>query len=216
MNVPITLLFLAALSQLAAQEAPAAITFGTTVVSSSGFRGKIYHLKEGTEWLPRLDKMRPVGTIYTNAINVPAQEFQRGFPGITERFEWFGIQYEAKIWIETEGRYGFTLLSDDGSQLSIDRKMMIDNDGIHQPQRLDASAVLTRGVHEVLVSYFQGPRYHVALMLGIVPPGGELRVLNTDDFSPPKDTGQWVAGRIREIRKAENPWPAGPPMPHRR
>lgn len=53
-------------------------------------------------------------------------------------------------------------------------------------------------------------------MLGIVPPGGELRVLNTDDFSPPKDTGQWVAGRIREIRKAENPWPAGPTMPHRR
>jgi hypothetical protein len=37
------------------------------------------------------------------------------------------------------------------------------------------------------VSYFQGPRYHVALMLDVIGPDGQQRSFNTQDFRPPSD-----------------------------
>jgi hypothetical protein len=46
-------------------------------------------------------------------------------------------------------------------------------------------ATLAHGVHEIRVSYFQGPRYHVALVLKVALPGMELRVFSTDELKPP-------------------------------
>jgi len=189
-------------------------TFGTTVVSSSGFRGQIYHLKPDTDLLPRLDKMRSVGAIYTTVINVPPQAFERGFPGITDRFEWFAILYTGRIWVEKEGRYAFSLLSDDGSRLKINKKLIVDNDGIHGPAKLEGSALLTRGVHELEIAYFQGPRVHLALELGVSPPGEGWRVLNTDDFPAPAGA-DLVAGKISKIKSSSNLPEEGPPVPRR-
>jgi hypothetical protein len=53
-------------------------TFGTTVVVPYGLRGEIYFLKEGTDRLPNFDKMEPVGTIYTSALNIPPRNFHEG------------------------------------------------------------------------------------------------------------------------------------------
>lgn len=58
---------------------------------------------------------------------------------------------------------GFT--SDDGSKLYIDDRLVIDNDGIHSAVTLVRSTEMTHGVHRIRVSYFQGPRDEVALML---------------------------------------------------
>jgi len=86
-----------------AQEA----VFGTTVVIPAGLKGDIYHVAEGTESLDVLRKAKPVGTIYTSALNVPPQHFSIGFPGVTERFEWFAIDYGGKFWIKEPGVYRF-------------------------------------------------------------------------------------------------------------
>ena len=198
---------------LKAQETP---VFGTTVFSSSGFRGRIYHLKKDTDYLPRLEGMRPVGIIYTSSLNVQPQEFQRGFPGVTDRFEWFAILYTGRIWIEREGRYAFTLLSDDGSKLKINHKTIIDNDGIHSPAKLEGSAILTRGVHDLEISYFQGPRYQVALELGVTPPGETWRVLNTGEYPVPEGVSNLVPGKIQKIKAASNLPEEGPIIPRRR
>ena len=61
----------------------------------------------------------------------------------------------------------------------------IDNDGLHAPRERTGSVALARGVHDVRVSYFQGPRYQVALVLKIAPPGEEMRIFNTDELRPP-------------------------------
>ena len=60
--------------------------FGTTVVIPSGLRGEIYHIHGNTSHLPDLRKQKPVGVIYTESLNVPTQNFQQGFPGVTKRF----------------------------------------------------------------------------------------------------------------------------------
>jgi hypothetical protein len=189
---------------LLAQDKPE-YTFGTTVVSSSWLQGRIYDLKPDTDRLPRLDRMKPVGTIYTNMLNVWPQRFDRGFPGITDRYEWFAIDYSGKFWIEQPGQYRFSVLSDDGARLEVDRKVIVDNDGTHAPSALTGSAVLSRGVHTIQVSYFQGPRFTVALVLAIAPPGERWRIFNTDDFPPPKDPAEWVTGKISEVRKSAQP-----------
>ncbi len=167
-----------------AQENSGVPTFGTTVVASSGLRGDIYLLPSGTITLPRFNHLKPIGSVYTTSLNIPPRAFIEGFPGITNRVEWFAIDYTGRIWIEEGGRYQFVLSSDDGSKLYFDGHLMINNDGIHPPVKCAAGVELSRGVHEMRVSYFQGPRFELSLVLAVAGPGGSLRIFDTRDFAP--------------------------------
>ena len=192
---------------LALAQDPTEVVFGTTVVSSSGLEGKIYFIKKYPSEMPNIEKMKPKGVIYTEALNVPPQDFTAGFPGLGDRNEWFGIDYTGRVWIETEGEYRFKLLSDDGSRLYLDDKLVIDNDGMHPPEEVSGTAVLTRGIHKLRVMYFQGPRFHVALVLSVAPLGGDWKIFRTGEFQPPKDTQDLVTGEIRSIRQGVRPPP---------
>jgi hypothetical protein len=176
---------LAILAQDPAREPVA--TFGTTVVIPSGLEGRIYNIRKGTNKLPNFKKLKPVGSIYTASLNIPAQDFKRGFPGVTKRFEWFAIDYHGRFWVENPGDYGFSLTSDDGAMLYIDDELVIDNDGAHEPRERVGAVNLTRGVHSIRVSYFQGRRYLVALILKVAPPGEALRIFSTDELKPPPE-----------------------------
>jgi hypothetical protein len=165
------------------QEPP--VTFGITVVIPSALQGRIYNIRQGTHKLPNFRKMKPVGTIYATSLNIPPQGFRQGFAGVTKRFEWFAIDYNGRFWIEKPGDYGFSLIADDGANLYIDQELVIDNDGQHEPRERVGAIHLEQGVHEMRVSYFQGPRYLVALVLKIAAPGERLRIFNTDEMKPP-------------------------------
>jgi hypothetical protein len=173
--------------------------FGTTVVDSSGLQGRVYHLQPNTDRLPDFSSMRPVGTVYTTSLNVWPQHFDEGFPNITDRYEWFAIDYTGKFWVESPGAYRFSLLSDDGAKLEIDGKVVVDNDGVHAAACASAGATLTRGVHDIRVGYFQGPRFTVALVLAVAPPGQPWRIFNMVEFKPPKDPDEWKPGEISDI-----------------
>jgi hypothetical protein len=164
-----------------AEEVP---VFGISVYLS-GLTGQIYAIKAKSKKLPDFKKLKPIGTIYTYSLAIPARDFKEGFPGLPDRVEWFAIDYAGRFWIETPGKYRFILTSDDGSRLYVDDKKVIDNDGLHPPETVDGSVNLKQGIHELRVSYFQGPRFHVALMLEVVGPDGERRAFNTQDFLPP-------------------------------
>jgi PA14 domain len=168
---------------LLSQDAPP--TFGITVVIPSALQGRIYNLRTGTKRLPNFRKMKAVGSIYTPSLNIPPQDFREGFPGVTKRTEWFAIDYKGRFWVETPGEYKFSLLADDGANLYIDERKVIDNDGNHAPRESAGTIKLGHGAHDIRVSYFQGPRYHVALVLKVAPPGGELHIFSTDEMKPP-------------------------------
>lgn len=167
------------------------VTFGTTVVSSSGLRGDIYFIPPGTGKLPRFEKLKSEGAIYTNVLHVPPRDFSEGFPGVTERFEWFAIDYNGRFWIQEPGRYNFYLLSDDGSKLYIDGKTVVNNDGVHASLGRSGGVTLKVGVHQIRVSYFQGPRFHVALILDYCRPGADWQAFNLDRFLPPPGHEDW-------------------------
>jgi hypothetical protein len=165
-------------------------TFGITVVIASGLRGQVYHIPRNSTQLPDFQKLKPEGAIYTTSLNVPPQNFKQGFRGVTKRFEWFAIDYTGRFWIDMPGVYGFVLTSDDGSKLYIDDKLTIDNDGQHPPLERTGEVELSRGIHAIRVSYFQGPRMQVALILQISPPGEPPRIFSTDEFKPPSQVEQ--------------------------
>lgn len=181
-------------------------TFGITVVDASGLRGQVYNLRAGTRDLPNFKRMKPVGTIYANELNISPRDFTEGFPGVTQRSEWFAIDYTGRFYIERPGKYRFALLSDDGSKLYIDDKTVVDNDGTHSPLVLFGNAKLSGGIHTIRISFFQGPRTALALMLGIAEEGEkQFRIFNTNEFRPPKNPAEWKFGNPAELQNPETP-----------
>lgn len=165
--------------------------FGTTVVIPSGLKGDLYFLPPQTMSLPDFSKLQPEGTIYTTALNVPPQHFTFGFPGVTDRVEWFAINYTGRFWVEKPGIYRFRLISDDGSRLYLDGQLIADNDLHHPATARVASLRLAGGLHTIRVPWFQGPRDGVALTLEIAGPGEQPRIFSTDEFKPPADPEKW-------------------------
>jgi hypothetical protein len=195
---PVWLAVALALGSSRAEDQPE-YEFGTTVVDTSGFQGRVYYLKPGTHALPKFGHMHPVGSIYTTSLNIWPQNFDEGFPNITNRFEWFAIEYTGRVWIEKPGHYRFSLLADDGAKLYLNNQVVIDNDREHSSRSVSGSATLTRGIHEIKVEYFQGPRFTVALVLAVSAPGEPWRIFNTNDFKPPNDPEQLQRGEISDI-----------------
>ena len=151
--------------------------FGGVTYTEGALKGNVYHLPLNTRALPDFSTLRPVGSIYARELNIPTQDFMQGFPGVTDRFEWFGVQYTGQFEVEQDGIYVFRLNSDDGSRLYINNLLLINNDGVHPAQSKSGSIPLKRGPNQIRVDYFQGPRAKIALQLYITPPGGSEQIL---------------------------------------
>ncbi len=180
-------------------------TFGTTVVIPSGLRGDIYHLHHNTWILPDFSRLEPVGSVWTTRLNVTPRHWKDGFPGVTRRNEWFGIVYSGRFWIQTPGRYDFSLTSDDGSKLWIDDQLVVDNDCQHPPLAREGSADLAGGMHRIRIQYFQGPRDCIALVLEIAGPDEDWRVFSTEEFKPPSNPEEWKFGNAAELKTPADP-----------
>ena len=170
-------------------------TFGTTVVIPGGLTGKIYHIPASSMGLPKFEKLESVGTVYAKGLYIPPRDFTDGFPGITDRIEWFALDFTGRFYVNNPGRYRFSLCSDDGSKLYLDGKAAIDNDGTHPTICKEGSIQLSGGIHAIRLSYFQGPRYHLSLMLAVAGPADKaFRPFNTDEFKAPANPDDWKYG----------------------
>ncbi|MFN8355021.1 MAG: OmpA family protein [Spirosomataceae bacterium] len=135
-------------------------------------KGLVFALPDSTTmYVPAIEKQKPIGTIYAQKLDVPDRDFTEGFPGVTDRFEWFGMIYTGVFEIEKAGAYIFTNSSDDGSILWIDGKVVVSNDGVHGSSAVDGEVTLTAGLHQMKVWYFQGPATQIAMQLFVREPG---------------------------------------------
>ncbi len=177
----------AAAAALALAAHPAAAQgggFGTAGTVPFALQGRVYFIPENSEQLPDFSRLQPQGTISTTSLNIPPQSFTVGFPGVTNRFEWFAIDYQGRIMLPQAGTYLFRLTSDDGSKLFIDGREVIDNDGVHGADWKEAAVTLAAGLHEMRVQYFQGPREDVALVLEWGPDVDHLAPLDFAALAP--------------------------------
>jgi hypothetical protein len=130
-------------------------------------------LPDDTQKFPDLAGKKPDGILYADALDVAPRDFKEGFPGVTDRVEWFAIRYEGKFTVANPGEYFFHLNSDDGSLLYIDDKLVVDNDGRHSPKIADGRITLEKGEHTLRLDYFQALRWVVALQLHVTNPAGD-------------------------------------------
>ena len=68
----------------------------------------------------------------------------------------FGIVAEGYLTIPKDNNYVFRLVSDDGSRLTIDGKVVIDHDGLHGDDAKDGEVALKAGYHPFRLDYFEG------------------------------------------------------------
>jgi hypothetical protein len=94
----------------------------------------------------------------------------------------FSVEWRGSIFIQQPGDYTFTLISDDGSLLEIDDRVVVDATKVLL-ERKSATINLSAGQHEIRVRYFN-------LILGgsirlfWAPPGKPEQILPTEQLRP--------------------------------
>ena len=150
--------------------------------------GDVYQLAPWTTHLPRFSEIDALAPIYATSLGVYSRFFTLGIPGITSRTEWFGVNYWGVFGVDRPGKYEFDLLSDDGAKVYVDEKLIVSDDTLHPAQGSRGKVQLGSGAHDIRVSYFQGPRTEVALVLLVKPPGRGWRLFDTRDFPNPEES----------------------------
>jgi hexosaminidase len=88
----------------------------------------------------------------------------------------FGVIYSGFINIDTDGVYGFSTSSANGSSLSIDDLPVVDNDGKHGIFDQGGSVPLLKGYHKITIKYFDAASTGSLKVFMTIPgkPKGEL------------------------------------------
>lgn len=155
-------------------ETPPENVFGYEQPVLGCFEGQVYFIPNNSQRLPRsYAELESSAVLYACEWDIPTRAWEQGFPGLSDRFEWFAIRYEGAFNVSKAGKYRFRISSDDGARVTIDGRVVIDNDGVHPPQDKSGEIKLSAGDHTMVIEYFQGPRYHINLQLFVTPPEGE-------------------------------------------
>ena len=125
----------------------------------------------------------------------------------------FSIEWDGKVNFPQSGSYAIGTLSDDGSQVFIDERLVVDNGGHHADRYVEARATFTEGLHNIRIRYNQddGGR---KLELWWTTPAGKRELIPVSVLFPPgiTPTGQELASQL-ELPRAVGPPQAPPPVP---
>jgi hypothetical protein len=153
---------------------PATQVFAGCTQDLKGFpiKADVYALAEDTVRLPDFTLFaQSTATACMEAFQIKNRAWSDGFPGQPGLIEWFAIRASSNLTVSTSGKHYFKLNADDGAKLYIDGQLVVDNDGLHAEKAVTGSINLNAGPHEIVMEYFQGPRYHIALELFWKIPG---------------------------------------------
>jgi hexosaminidase len=131
-------------------------------------KGMKYQLLTGD--FTAIDQLKSAPVIDTGtAITFNTSAFKKNIKG-------FGVVYEGFILIDTDGLYGFSLVSANGSQLLIDNQPVVDNDGKHSVFEQGGSVPLLKGFHRITVKYFDSGNSGLLRVMMTIPgkPKGEI------------------------------------------
>ena len=112
---------------------------------------RLYDIQQEVHFLPQLVE----GQMPNFVRIVPTIDLQRERGDFGEFKELFLTEVAGWLHIQTAGTYNFRLLSDDGAQLWIDGRLVIDHDGIHGATPKDGRIELAAGQHDLRIWHFQ-------------------------------------------------------------
>jgi hypothetical protein len=140
---------------------------------------RVCFISPGTRFVRDVKQCDAIQQQFIDEINIPARRFEDGFPGFEDRTEWFAVMIQGGFTVPEGGVYQFRLKADDGALLFIDGELVVDNDGIHGAISKRGSVELREGRHRIVLRYFQGMKYELALQLFVTPPGQAERLFRS-------------------------------------
>ncbi|MBI5607647.1 MAG: hypothetical protein HY902_02055 [Deltaproteobacteria bacterium] len=151
-------------------------TLGSAEHIDGALEGKLYYLSEGTDKLPDFGSLAPVGSIWATRFDVAPRDFTEGFPGVSNRTEWFALRYTGTWSVPAAGVWNFRLLADEGARWLIDGRLVADSDPQRVAPWVEGEINLGAGEHRVEMQFFQGPATILGLQLWATPPGGREEI----------------------------------------
>lgn len=73
-----------------------------------------------------------------------------------DRKDYFAIRFDGFLRVDKDDLYRLIIISDDGSKLYLDGRLLIDHDGNHPPKPAGQLVRLRKGLHPIRIEYFQG------------------------------------------------------------
>lgn len=104
--------------------------------------------------MPDVSTLAFVGQTYVQTISFFGEDkFQQAIPGTPA--DRFATTFQGRFVVQTAGAYTFCTSSDDGSDLTIDGSLVVDNGGLHGTQRRCTTKDMGAGKHDALVNFFE-------------------------------------------------------------
>jgi len=142
-----------------------------------GLRYLYYEAPKGARWerLPDLSALKPAKQGRVSTLDDTIRE---------DRDKLYALRYTGYLRVPADGLYVISSGTCDGSRLSVDGKVVADNDGIHSASVKQYPLALSPGLHAFELAYFKGPQAYLADRLSVSweGPGFGLRPLSRDDF----------------------------------
>lgn len=139
-----------------------------------GEGGLTYSYYEGT-WasLPNFASLNPVKSGSVSNFSLSPRN----------RNDNFAFQFSGEIQISSTGDYTFYTASDDGSQIYINNKLVVDNNGLHGKTERSGKISLASGRHAIKVTYFEKTGGEV-LEVRYAGPGVSKRIIPDNVLFP--------------------------------
>jgi hypothetical protein len=128
-----------------------------------------------------------IGSFYMDRFDVTPRSWTSGFPkfppSLSHLLENYAVRCFAKLRVTHTGTHTFTIVSDDGMRVLLNGTPVVADDGLHAPRSASATTNLTRGLYNLEVQYFQGPRFQIAAELKwSTPHNPTSRYIDTPDL----------------------------------
>jgi hypothetical protein len=81
-------------------------------------------------------------------------DFKREIPGFSKN-DRYAMRWSGQFNAAKKGRYAFRTRSDDGSQLWVAGKMVVNNDGNHGMRTRSGSINLNKGWHQIVITFYE-------------------------------------------------------------
>jgi hypothetical protein len=181
------------LTRLALVPLLAGLAAALTAGEAGGLIGEYF---DGTtEYPEKLGAAKPVLVRVDRQVNFADSSGQFYKTKLAENFS---ARWSGNLKVDKAGTYEFATESDDGSQLAIDGKVVVDNGGVHGMQKKSGSVELTAGSHQLVLQFSQGGG-GAGCKLSWKPPGAGEQVV-------PKEALSHDPAKLKAIAWDEAAW----------
>jgi cytochrome c len=179
------------------------------VAEADVFPGAVIKVYQYDKGLTKLADLQPFPKPLFEGVVPQLHASAQDFGELTDNF---GLVAEGYLNIPKDNNYVFRLISDDGSRLYIDGKLVIDHDGLHGDEARDGEVALKAGYHPFKLEYFEAGGGNILSFqwMGFDDAGGGFQIVPPSVLSHNKNMQPQTAGGAAIGRAASIPGDKSP------